>query len=56
MQTVVARLLQPTSLVVGLLLAVSLLVALALLVWAGGTHDPELRVGPFRWEPSKHIG
>lgn len=56
MQTVLARLRQPTSLVVGLLLVVSLLVALALLIWAGGVHDTEQLVGPFRWVPSKHIG
>jgi hypothetical protein len=50
MNTVVTRLLQPTWLVVGLVL-LSLLAALALLIWTAGANDTEQLVGPFRWEP-----
>jgi hypothetical protein len=50
MSTVVTRLLQPTWLVVGLVL-LSLLAALALMIWTGGANDAEQLVGPFRWEP-----
>jgi hypothetical protein len=54
MNTVLTRLLQPTWLAVGLVL-LSLLAALALLIWAGGVDDPEQLVGPFRWVPLKHL-
>ncbi|HEY8135527.1 MAG TPA: hypothetical protein VIF08_05755 [Candidatus Limnocylindrales bacterium] len=50
MNTVLTRLLQPTWLVIGLAL-LSLLVALAMLILAGGASDTEQLVGPFRWEP-----
>jgi hypothetical protein len=35
---------------VGLVL-VSLLVALAVLIWTSGVNDTEQLVGPFRWVP-----
>lgn len=50
MNTVVMRLLQPTWLMVGLVL-LALLTALAALAWAGGLSDPDQIVGPFRWVP-----
>lgn len=53
MHTVLTRLLQPTWLMVGLVL-LSLLAALAVLIWAGGVNDTEQLVGPFRWVPLKH--
>lgn len=54
MNTVVTRLLQPTWLVVGLVLLV-LLAAVAVLIWAGGVNDTEELVGPFRWATGKHL-
>jgi hypothetical protein len=56
MHTVPARLSQPPLLVVGLLVVVALVVALGLLVWAGGAENTEQLVGPFRWRPLKGIG
>lgn len=53
MNTVLARLPQHAWLVVGLVL-VSLLVALAVLITAGGLNDTEQLVGPFRWVPGAH--
>lgn len=54
MNTVLARLLQPTPLVVGLVL-VLFVAALALLVWAGGVDDTEQLVAPFRWVPGDQL-
>jgi len=54
MNTVLARLHQPTWLVVGLVLLAAL-VALAVLFWAGGVNDTEQLVGPFRWVPLMHL-
>lgn len=55
MNTVLARLLQPTWLVVGLAL-LSLLAALAVLIWVGSIDATEQLVGPFRWEPLGRFG
>jgi hypothetical protein len=54
MNTVLARFLQTTWLVVGLAV-LALLAALALLILVGGGDDTQHLVGPFRWVPSKHI-
>jgi hypothetical protein len=48
MSTVLSRLLQPTWLVVSLVL-LSLLAALAVWMWAGAIDDTQQLVGPFRW-------
>jgi hypothetical protein len=55
MQTVIGRLLQPTFLLVGLLL-VALIVTVVVLLWLGGAHETEQLVGPFRWEPMSRLG
>lgn len=50
MNTVLTRHLQPTWLVVGLVL-LAVLAALAALAWGAGSNDTEQLVGPFRWVP-----
>ena len=54
MNTVLARFLQPTWLVVGLV-GLALLASLALLMFVGGADDTPQLVAPFRWVPAKHI-
>jgi hypothetical protein len=54
MSTVLTRLLQPTWLVVGLVL-LSLLATLAVWIWAGGANDTEQLVGPFRWVTAEQL-
>lgn len=56
MQSVLARLLQPTWVLVGLVVIIALLVVAALALWTGAVHDTEQLVGPFRWEPAPHSG
>lgn len=53
MQSVRARLLQPTWLLVGLMLVLALLVLLALALWLSAVHEPAQLVGPFRWLPGE---
>ena len=54
MEPVLARLLQPSGLFVGLVLVVFALIALVLL-WAGGTSEPGHLVAPFRWLAAKNL-
>lgn len=54
MSTVLSRLLQPTWLVVGLVL-LSLLAALAVWMWAGAINDTQQLVGPFRWVAAEQL-
>ena len=56
MHTVLTRLFGPTWLIVGLLVVVALLSALALLMWLGGVNETVPLVAPFRWEPLKRFG
>ena len=56
MHPVLTRRFQPTWLMVGLLVALSMLSALVLLMWLGSLNDTEPLVAPFRWEPLKRFG
>jgi hypothetical protein len=55
MNTVLARLLQPTWLMAGLVIVLALLVVLSLAISADGLNDAQQLVGPFRWSPSRQL-
>ena len=55
MHTLMGRLLQPTVVLVGLLL-VALLAAVVVQLWLGGLEETEQLVGPFRWETRIRLG
>ena len=54
MEPVLARLLQPSALFLGVVLVVFALLA-AVLIWAGGMHESDQLVGPFRWLAAKNL-
>ncbi len=55
MDTVLARLRQPTWLMLGLVIVLALLVVLALALWVDGLNDARHLVAPFRWSTSKFL-
>jgi hypothetical protein len=52
MQPVLARL-QPTGLLVGLVIVLALVILVVGALSASAMHDPEPLVGPFRWLPDE---
>ena len=54
MQSVLARFLQPTGLLVALVVVLALLM-LVVTLWASAMPDPEPLLGPFRWLPDEPV-
>ena len=54
METAVARLLQPATLASAIVIAtlIGFVLAMALGGVPGGSHEVELLLGPFRWQPA----
>ena len=55
MNTVLARQLLPTWLMVGVVILLALLVVLSLALSVDGVNDAQQLVAPFRWLPSNHL-